>query len=132
MAKVRWRILNTDRVEVVPSSRKRAWRKLIFAVLKRSPDDSNFRTLINNANFKHFDYNSPLIYEVKSKNLLVTNENLNRALNRATLTSSIMNIKSIQIYLAFISTILLVLITAFVFNTLDKIDTQWTLFTRMR
>ncbi|ABM45799.1 unknown protein [Spodoptera frugiperda multiple nucleopolyhedrovirus] len=117
---VRWRMLNRDRVEVSPESREHAWKDLIIDTLLDSPQDSTFRTMINKANFEFFDYSRPLIYEIKDRKLLITNENLNRALNRPTGTLSAMNIISIQVFLAFICAILLTVAVAFQFNSDDK------------
>ncbi|QNV47891.1 per os infectivity factor 6 [Alphabaculovirus altersperidaniae] len=122
---VRWRFLNRDRVEVSPESREHAWKDLIIDTLLASPSNNTFRTMINRANFENFDYNRPLIYEIKNKSLLVTNDNLNRALNRPTGTLSALNIMSIHVFFAFICAILLTVAVAHQFNPNndDAIDT---------
>ena len=109
-------MLNRDRVEVSPESREHAWKDLIIDVLLNSPTDGAFRTMINKANFENFDYNRPLIYEIKDRTLLITNENLNRALNRPTGTLSAFNIISIHVFFAFICAILLSVAVAYQFN----------------
>lgn len=116
---VRWRMLNTDRVEVSPESREHAWKDLIIDTLLDSPADSTYRTMINKANFENFDYKRPLIYEIKNKVLLITNDNLNRALNRPTGTLSALNIMSIHVFLAFICAILLTVAVAYQFESKD-------------
>ncbi|AAZ38263.1 ORF-97 [Agrotis segetum nucleopolyhedrovirus A] len=118
---VRWRMLNTDRVEVSPESREHAWKDLIIEILLDSPLDSTYRTMINKANFENFDYNRPLIYEIKNKTLLVTNENLNRALNRPVGTLVPLNIISIHVFLAFICAILLSVVVAFQFENKNNV-----------
>ncbi|QEI03541.1 PIF-6 [Spodoptera cosmioides nucleopolyhedrovirus] len=119
---VRWRLLNRDRVEVSPESREHAWKDLITNVLLDSPTDDTFRTMINKANLENFDYNRPLIYEVKDKTLLITNDNLNRALNRPIGTLSALNIMSIHVFFAFICAILLTVAVAQQFNPDDYDD----------
>ncbi|ACI47461.1 unknown [Spodoptera litura nucleopolyhedrovirus II] len=119
---VRWRLLNRDRVEVSPESREHAWKDLVIDVLLNSPTDTTFRTMIDKANFENFDYNRPLIYQVKDKTLLITNDNLNRALNRPTGTLSALNIMSIHVFFAFICAILLTVAVAHQFNPDDDTD----------
>ncbi len=117
---VRWRLLNRDRVEVSPESREHAWKDLIINIILASPTDTTFRTMINKANFENFDYNRPLIYEVKDKTLLITNDNLNKAMNRPTGTLSALNIMSIHVFFAFICAILLTVAVAQQFNPDDN------------
>ncbi|AXU41689.1 PIF-6 [Spodoptera eridania nucleopolyhedrovirus] len=119
---VRWRLLNRDRVEVSPESREHAWKDLVIDVLLNSPTDTTFRTMIDKANFENFDYNRPLIYQIKDKTLLITNDNLNRALNRPTGTLSALNIMSIHVFFAFICAILLTVAVAHQFNPDDDTD----------
>lgn len=76
--------------------------------------------MINKANFENFDYNRPLIYEVKDKTLLITNDNLNKAMNRPTGTLSALNIMSIHVFFAFICAILLTVAVAQQFNPDDN------------
>ncbi|AIZ48650.1 ac68 [Agrotis segetum nucleopolyhedrovirus B] len=118
---VRWRMLNTDRVEVSPESREHAWKDLIIDTLLNAPLDSTYRTMIDKANFENFDYNRPLIYEIKDKVLLITNDNLNRALNRPVGTLSVFNIMSIHVLLAFICSILLTVVIAYQFESKNDI-----------
>ncbi|QAT90372.1 PIF-6 [Spodoptera exempta nucleopolyhedrovirus] len=113
---VRWRLLNRDRIEVSPESREHAWKDLTIDVLLDSPMDSTFRTMIDKANFENFDYSRPLIYEVKDRVMLITNENLNKALNRPVGTLSALNIISVHVFLAFICAILLTVAVAYQFD----------------
>jgi Per os infectivity factor 6 len=113
---VRWRMLNSDRIEVSPESREHAWKDLVIDTLLDSPLDGAVRTMIDKANFIYFDYNRPLIYQIQDKTLLVTNENLTRALNRPRGTLSPMNIMSIQVLLAFICAVLLTVVVACQFD----------------
>ncbi|AUV65364.1 PIF-6 [Alphabaculovirus myunipunctae] len=114
---VRWRMLNTDRIEVSPESREHAWKDLIIDTLLDSPLDGAFRTMINRANYENFDYNRPLIYQIKDKTLLITNDGLSRAMNRPHGTLAPLNIMSIHVFLAFICTVLLTVVVACRFDT---------------
>jgi hypothetical protein len=113
---VRWRMLNSDRIEVSPESREHAWKDLVIDTLLESPLDGSFRTLIDSANFKYFDYARPLIYQIQDKTLLVTNDNLTKALNRPRGTLSPMNIISLHVFLAFICAVLLTVVVACMFD----------------
>ncbi|BAC67306.1 hypothetical protein AhnVgp055 [Adoxophyes honmai nucleopolyhedrovirus] len=111
---VRWRILNTDKIEVVPDDLDTAWKNIIFKVIKDSPTYASYRTHINKANFENFDYKSPIIYELKTKQLLVTNEPLKKALSfkPPTLFNKILFDFSLnRLLLIFICSILLIIIT---------------------
>ncbi|AEN03987.1 ORF66 [Helicoverpa armigera nucleopolyhedrovirus] len=115
MSRIRWRILNSDRVEISPESREYAWKDLLIDLLLTSPRDNNYRTNFDKANVLNFDYNRPLVYEITNKTLLINSEFFNRALNRPRAVLSPLNITSVQIFLAFICTVLLALVVAFVF-----------------
>nr|QGX02357.1 pif-6 [Mamestra configurata nucleopolyhedrovirus A]WRQ96348.1 pif-6 [Mamestra configurata nucleopolyhedrovirus A]WRQ96517.1 pif-6 [Mamestra configurata nucleopolyhedrovirus A] len=119
---VRWRMLNSDRIEVSPEGREHAWKDLIIDTLLDAPPDSTYRTMINKANFEHFDYHRPLIYQTKNRTLLVTNDCLAKALNRPVGTLSAMNIMSIHIVFAFICAVLLTVVVAFQFNIQNDIE----------
>ncbi|AGR56815.1 pif6 [Hemileuca sp. nucleopolyhedrovirus] len=119
---VKWRMLNSDRVEVTPEDRKDAWQELIVDILTKSPRYATFRTMINRANFESFDYKRPIVYEISSKTLLINNEFVNKALNRPRTVIAPFKLKSFQIVLAFICAILITLIAAFVFNTPETIS----------
>jgi hypothetical protein len=109
-------MLNTDRVEVSPDSREHAWKDLIIDTLLDSPKDGTFRTMINKANFENFDYSRPLIYQIKDKTLLITNDCLNKAFNRPVGTLSALNIMSMHVVLAFICAVLLTVVVACQFD----------------
>ncbi|AHH82644.1 PIF-6 [Buzura suppressaria nucleopolyhedrovirus] len=113
---MRWRMLNSNRVEVVPEDRKDAWQQLVIKILKACPRYGTFRTNINKANFENFDYKRPLVYDVGERTLFVNSEFLNKALNRPRSTVTAFNIRSYQIALAFICAILIIVITAFAFD----------------
>ncbi|AXS67721.1 pif6 [Cryptophlebia peltastica nucleopolyhedrovirus] len=108
---VKWRVLNADRIEVSPEFRERAYKNLMIDLLLASPKYSAFRTGINKANFENFDYKRPLIYEIKNKQLLVTNEPLRRALDRPMFTAVPSGITLIQIVYAFICSIIIILLS---------------------
>lgn len=109
-------MLNSDRIEVSPESREHAWKDLIIDTLLDSPEDGTFRTLINKANFENFDYHRPLIYQIKDRTLLITNDSLSKALNRPLGTLSPLNIMSVHVVLAFICAVLLTVVVACQFD----------------
>lgn len=109
-------MLNSARVEVSPESREHAWKDLITDTLLASPRDDSYRTLIDKANFEHFDYKRPLVYDIKNRIVLINNEFLNIALNRPTGSLRPLKIISTHVLLAFISLVLLIVITDGVFN----------------
>ncbi|ABI35738.1 hypothetical protein [Ectropis obliqua nucleopolyhedrovirus] len=113
---IRWRMLNSDRVEVTPEDRQDAWQNLIVSTLNNSPVYSTYRTLINRANFENFDYKRPLIYEIGRRTLLINNEFLNRALNRPNALVAPLNVKSFHIALAYMCAVIITIIIAIVFN----------------
>ncbi|UJZ89031.1 pif-6 [Erannis ankeraria nucleopolyhedrovirus] len=116
----RWRLLNADRVEVTPQDREKAWKELVVDLLLKSPRYSSYRTLINKANFKNFDYKRPLIYEMRDKTILVNSEFLKDSLNRPRILVEPMNVKSFQIVLAFICSILIIIVIALGFDAIDS------------
>lgn len=120
-----WRILNSDRLEVTPSTRKRTWNNLLIDYMLNSPLDETYRTGVNKANFKNFDYNTPIVYEVANKKYLTTNEFMNKALNKPSGKAAPIQLTSLQIALAFICSVLIALIAAF-FSTHDNERTSWT------
>ncbi|AAR28845.1 ORF81 [Leucania separata nucleopolyhedrovirus] len=120
---IRWRMLNADRVEVSPESREHAWKDLLIDILKNSPASSTFRTAVTKADFEYFDYNRPIIYEMKENTLLINSEFFNVALNRPTRLVTPMNVMSIHVLLAFICSLLLALVAAYV-STLSTTKTD--------
>ncbi|ADB84403.1 hypothetical protein [Apocheima cinerarium nucleopolyhedrovirus] len=116
----RWRLLNADRVEVTPQDREKAWKELVVDLLSESPRYSSYRTLITKANFENFDYKRPLIYEIRNKTILVNSEFLKNSLNRPRTLVEPMNVKSYQIVLAFICSLLIVIIIALTFDETDS------------
>ncbi len=115
-------MLNSARIEISPESREHAWKDLITDTLLDSPTDSSYRTLIDKANFEHFDYKRPLIYDIKNKTVLINNEMLNRALNRPIGSLRPLNVISVQVFLAFICSLLIIVITGLFFNRDNDID----------
>ncbi|QWO71607.1 per os infectivity factor 6 [Orgyia pseudotsugata single capsid nuclopolyhedrovirus] len=113
---VKWRMLNADRVEVTPEDRKDAWQDIIVDTLRSCPPYSTYRTLVNKANFKNFDYKRPIVYEIKNKTLLVNSEFINKILNRPRVSVTPLHVKSYHIVLAFICAVLLIIVTAFSFD----------------
>ncbi|QHB21726.1 pif-6 [Artaxa digramma nucleopolyhedrovirus] len=107
---VKWRMLNSDRVEVTPNDRQEAWQNLIINILQTSPNYNTYRTMVNKANLENFDFKIPIVYEVKNKTLLINNEFLNKALNRPRTMVSPLNVTSFQIVLVFICALLLIVI----------------------
>ncbi|QEI03604.1 PIF-6 [Rachiplusia nu nucleopolyhedrovirus] len=119
---VRWRMLNSARVEVTPEGREHAWKDLVIDTLLQSPTNSSYRTLIDKANFEHFDYKRPLIYDIKNKTVLINNEFLNKALNRPIGTLRPLDLISGQVLLAFICSVLLIVISGLMFNRDTVLD----------
>ncbi|AUA60293.1 PIF-6 [Operophtera brumata nucleopolyhedrovirus] len=111
---IAWKFLNADRIEVVPSSRRRAWNNLMIDLLANSSRDDTYRTGVNRANVEYFDYNTPIIYEVTDENYLISSEFMNKALNRPSRTVAPIGISSLQIALVFICSVILSLIAALV------------------
>ncbi|AVA31168.1 pif6 [Oxyplax ochracea nucleopolyhedrovirus] len=111
---IKWQILNAEEIEVVPEHRSLAWRELIINVANNIPLDNTFRTMMNKTDFKNFDYNIPIVYNLKTKTLIVYNENLHAALNK----SNDYNVQTITVnligfLLAFICVVLLTVSVAF-------------------
>ncbi|AAZ67428.1 orf57 [Trichoplusia ni single nucleopolyhedrovirus] len=117
---IRWRMLNSARVEVSPESREHAWKDLVIDTLLASPKDDSYRTMINKANFENFDYNRPLIYDIKTNTVLINSEFLNRALNRPSGSLDPLNVMSAHVFLAFICSLLLIVLTALIFDQNDN------------
>ncbi|QYC92767.1 Per os infectivity factor 6 [Trabala vishnou gigantina nucleopolyhedrovirus] len=117
---VRWRMLNSDRVEITPEDRKEAWQNLFVDILKNCPASGTYRTLINKANFKYFDYKRPIVYEISNKTLLINSEFLNKTLNRPRAVTSSLNVQSYQILLAYICTILIILLIALNVDSVEE------------
>ncbi|AIE47866.1 pif6 [Peridroma alphabaculovirus] len=121
---VRWRLLNTDRIEVSPESREHAWKDLVIDALLDSPTDDTYRTSVSKANLYNFDYNRPLIYEVKNRTILVTSDFLEKCLNQPSGTLSPLNIMPIQVLLAFICAVVLTVVVACQFETTINDDVR--------
>jgi hypothetical protein len=111
---VRWQVLSSDEVEVVPEHRALAWRELIANVADGTPIDYTFRTMFQRADFENFDYNTPIVYNVKNKELIVLNERIRAALNRPVRRNDrTTNVNTAHVFLLFILTVLLTVIVAF-------------------
>ncbi|AXU41514.1 PIF-6 [Alphabaculovirus altermyunipunctae] len=119
---IRWRMLNADRVEVSPESREHAWKDLLIDLLESSPTSSTYRTAVTKADFEYFDYNRPIIYEMRENTMLINSEFFNVALNRPTRLVTPINVMSLQVFLAFICSLILVLVAAYV-SAQSKSDT---------
>ncbi|AAL01748.1 unknown [Spodoptera litura nucleopolyhedrovirus] len=124
MSKIRWRILNSDRVEVSPESREHAWKDLMIDLLQTSPNYVSYRTAINRADFENFDYNRPIVYEINERNLLINSEFFNVALNRPSCVVAPLNITPLCIFLAFICSLLIALISAVAAHTYEHDGTK--------
>ncbi|AKC91699.1 pif6 [Lambdina fiscellaria nucleopolyhedrovirus] len=110
---VKWRILNSDRVEVSPEDREHAWKDLIIDVLKQCPRYNSYRTMINKANFENFDYKQPIVYEMSNEQLLINNEFLNKTLNRPFVIVSPINMRVAHVMFLFICSVLLIVVANF-------------------
>jgi hypothetical protein len=111
---VRWQLLGSDEIEVAPEHRALAWRELIANVANGTPLDFTFRTMFQKADFENFDYNTPIVYDVKNKTLIVLNERLKAALNRPVRRSDrTINVNTAHVFLLFILAVLLTVLVAF-------------------
>nr|ALR70684.1 hypothetical protein AGNV_094 [Anticarsia gemmatalis multiple nucleopolyhedrovirus]ALR70841.1 hypothetical protein AGNV_094 [Anticarsia gemmatalis multiple nucleopolyhedrovirus]ALR71472.1 hypothetical protein AGNV_094 [Anticarsia gemmatalis multiple nucleopolyhedrovirus]ALR72257.1 hypothetical protein AGNV_094 [Anticarsia gemmatalis multiple nucleopolyhedrovirus]ALR72414.1 hypothetical protein AGNV_094 [Anticarsia gemmatalis multiple nucleopolyhedrovirus] len=111
---VRWQVLSSNEVEVVPEHRALAWRELIANVADDTPLDYTFRTMFQRADFENFDYNTPIVYNVKNKELMVLNERIRAALNRPFRRSDrTINVNTVHVFLLFILVVLLTVVVAF-------------------
>lgn len=111
---VKWQILNADEIEVSPEHRSLAWRELIINVANNTPLDNTFRTMFQKADFENFDYNTPIVYNVKTKTLIMYNERIRAALNRPTrFNDRTINVNTSHILLVFICVLLLSVIGVF-------------------
>nr|AJR20354.1 orf-78 protein [Lymantria dispar multiple nucleopolyhedrovirus]AMO27576.1 PIF-6 [Lymantria dispar multiple nucleopolyhedrovirus]AQQ80099.1 hypothetical protein [Lymantria dispar multiple nucleopolyhedrovirus] len=111
---VRWRFLNSDRVEVTPEDRKHAWVDLLAAEMQSVPRYDAFRTNVSRSNFEHFDYKTPIVYEIAARTVLINNEFFNKILNRPRHAATPAVIRPIQIFFAFICCVLLSIVAAYV------------------
>ncbi|AAQ91741.1 unknown [Choristoneura fumiferana DEF multiple nucleopolyhedrovirus] len=111
---VRWQVLSSNEVEVAPEHRALAWRELIANVADGTPLDYTFRTMFQRADFENFDYNTPIVYNVKNKELIVLNERIRAALNRPVRRSDrTINVNTVHVFLLFILAVLLTVVVAF-------------------
>lgn len=112
-------MLNSDRVEVSPEFREKAWKDLIISTVQNVSDDNTYRTCINKATIETFDYKRPLVYEIKNKTVLINNDFLNKALNRPSHSTSPIRMNSLQIFLSFIGLVLITIILSFLYSDDD-------------
>lgn len=111
---VRWQVLSSDEVEVAPDHRALAWRELIANVAFDTPLDYTFRTMLQRADLENFDYNTPIVYNVKRKELTVLNERMRAALQRPVRRSDrTINANTAHVFLLFILAVLLTVLVAF-------------------
>ncbi|AGA16219.1 hypothetical protein [Thysanoplusia orichalcea nucleopolyhedrovirus] len=111
---IRWQILNGDEIEVSPEHRSLAWRELIINVANNTPLDNTFRTMFQKADFKNFDYNTPIVYNLKTKTLTMYNERIRAALNRPVRANDqTINVNIVHVVLLFICIILLIVLAVF-------------------
>lgn len=70
--------------------------------------------MFQKADFENFDYNTPIVYNVKTKELIVLNERLRAALNRPVRHNDrTINVNSAHIFLLFILAVLLTVLVVF-------------------
>ncbi|BAE72371.1 ORF82 peptide [Hyphantria cunea nucleopolyhedrovirus] len=111
---IRWQILSSDEVEVAPEHRALAWRELIANVAYATPLNYTFRTMFQRADFENFDYNTPIVYNVKNKELIVLNERIRAALNRPVhYNDRTINVNTAHVLLLFILVVLLTVLVVF-------------------
>ncbi|AHD25573.1 ac68 [Choristoneura murinana nucleopolyhedrovirus] len=111
---VRWQVLSSDEVEVAPEHRALAWRELIANVAHDTPLEYTFRTMLQRADLENFDYNTPIVYNVKSRELIVLNERIRAALNRPVRRSDrTINVNTAHVFVLFILVVLLTALVVF-------------------
>ncbi|AGR57119.1 hypothetical protein [Choristoneura rosaceana nucleopolyhedrovirus] len=111
---IRWQVLSSDEVEVAPEHRALAWRELIANVARDTPLEYTFRTMFQRADLENFDYNTPIVYNVTTKELVVLNERLRAALNRPVRRSyRTINANTAHVFLLFIVAVLLTVLVVF-------------------
>ncbi|AAP29846.1 unknown [Choristoneura fumiferana multiple nucleopolyhedrovirus] len=111
---IRWQVLSSDEVEVAPEHRALAWRELIANVAHDTPLEYTFRTMFQRADLENFDYNTPIVYNVKSRELIVLNERIRAALNRPVRRSDrTINVNTAHVFLLFILAVLLTVLVVF-------------------
>lgn len=111
---IRWQILNEEEIEVSPEHRSLAWRELIINIANNTPLNNTFRTMFKKADFENFDYNTPIVYNIKNKTLIVYNERVRAALNRPRrFNEQTINVNFSHILLAFICLVLLSVLVVF-------------------
>nr|QNN89322.1 hypothetical protein [Spilarctia obliqua nucleopolyhedrovirus] len=111
---IRWQILGSDKIEVAPEHRALAWRELIANVAYATPLNYTFRTMFQRADFENFDYNTPIVYNVKTKELLMLNERIRAALNRPVhYNDRTINVNTAHVLLLFILVVLLTVLVVF-------------------
>nr|WRK23728.1 odv-nc42 [Bombyx mori nucleopolyhedrovirus] len=121
---IRWQILNGDEIEVSPEHRSLAWRELIVNVANNTPLDNTFRTMFQKADFENFDYNTPIVYNLKTKTLTMYNERIRAALNRpARFNDQTINVNIAYVFLLFICIVLLNVLVVF-YDTNRTTDTK--------
>ncbi|ABQ52047.1 hypothetical protein SlGVgp104 [Spodoptera litura granulovirus] len=76
--KYNWQIVDHDYVEIVRNERERAWKDIIITALFNTPN--TFKTHIRKATLENFDYNQPIYYNLKTKSLGLTNNEVIKAL----------------------------------------------------
>lgn len=118
---IRWQVLSSDEVEIAPEHRALAWRELIANVAYNTPLNYTFRTMFQQADFENFDYNTPIVYNVKNKELTVLNERIRAALNRPVRYSDrTINVNASHVFLLFILAVLLTVLVALSTPPLDS------------
>ncbi|UZE89757.1 PIF-6 [Parapoynx stagnalis nucleopolyhedrovirus] len=111
---IRWQILDADEIEVVPEHRSLAWRELIINIANNTPLNNTFRTMFKKADFENFDYQTPIVYNIKNNSLIIYNERLRAALNRPKRFSErTINVNFSHVLLAFICMVLLCVLVVF-------------------
>ncbi|QDL57045.1 PIF-6 [Dione juno nucleopolyhedrovirus] len=111
---IRWQVLSADEVEVAPEHRALAWRELIANVAHNTPLNFTFRTMFQRADLENFDYNTPIVYNVKSRELIVLNERIRAALNRPVQHNDrTINVNTRHVFLLFIVVLILTVLVVF-------------------
>ncbi|AAS82634.1 ORF104 [Agrotis segetum granulovirus] len=78
LQKYNWQIVNNNFIEVISNDREDAWKDIIILSLKTTP--KNYRSNIRKGMLEHFDYKQPIYYDLKKRQLNLTNDSIIKAL----------------------------------------------------
>ena len=74
LQKYNWQIVDHNYIEIISGERENAWKDLIILALRSTP--RSFRTNLRRANLEHLDFKQPIYYDLKRRELGVTNDSI--------------------------------------------------------